>query len=256
MTGMRLCSVPGCGRPQVARGWCDPHRSRVRSGAGLQPHIPIGALSRRSPNLVADLTDLLAHGVPLDAAVQRLRVSVRTIQRAFVAAGVPAPPGLAALGVRQNPTTERPPQMGTPLASSYVSSEPALLAHTSTTPCAGPLGWRWEEQRPGESLGAAKIRWAGAVTGCRSCPILDACRARAERGSPLDRSMVVGGLLPLMPERQKAAERSAAVRPECVVGGCDRVSVRGSGMCGAHRSRFRRHGDVLAHIPIGSTAKL
>ncbi|GAA3247674.1 hypothetical protein GCM10017691_57160 [Pseudonocardia petroleophila] len=37
MTG---CSVPGCGRPHHARGWCRPHWRRARRGT-LRPEDPI-----------------------------------------------------------------------------------------------------------------------------------------------------------------------------------------------------------------------
>lgn len=32
----RICSIPGCGKPHAARGWCDPHYRRyVRNGSPL-----------------------------------------------------------------------------------------------------------------------------------------------------------------------------------------------------------------------------
>lgn len=37
-----ICSVPGCGRPLCAKGWCNSHYLRVRLTGELRPEDPIG----------------------------------------------------------------------------------------------------------------------------------------------------------------------------------------------------------------------
>lgn len=40
----------------------------------------------------------------------------------------------------------------------------------------------------------------------------------------------------------------------CSVEGCDRSGGHGHGLCGAHAYRLKRHGDVMAHVPVKDMA--
>src|SRR5579862_5256878 len=43
------CSVDGCERPPVARGWCHAHYDRWYHRGDAVPDVPIGSLSVRTP---------------------------------------------------------------------------------------------------------------------------------------------------------------------------------------------------------------
>lgn len=43
MNGTRTCSVDGCDRPAIRRGWCNPHSQRWRKHGDVLAHIPIKA---------------------------------------------------------------------------------------------------------------------------------------------------------------------------------------------------------------------
>lgn len=40
---MRLCEIPGCGRPHKARGYCIGHYMRVKERGDVRPEVPLGA---------------------------------------------------------------------------------------------------------------------------------------------------------------------------------------------------------------------
>lgn len=45
MDKKRLCSVPGCARPTVGRGWCGSHYDRWRRTGDVRAETPVGGVS-------------------------------------------------------------------------------------------------------------------------------------------------------------------------------------------------------------------
>ena len=46
---MRICTVPDCDRPHVAKGYCRAHYYRVKRHGDPQAHIPIGQAKLKDP---------------------------------------------------------------------------------------------------------------------------------------------------------------------------------------------------------------
>ena len=64
-----FCTVPGCGRPHRARGYCRTHYARWRASGDARPEVPIGAVRRAQ---AAEPTPVVAHPVALKRRLRGL----------------------------------------------------------------------------------------------------------------------------------------------------------------------------------------